>query len=76
MRDVMCASIAGPGPEHLHLEAERCTSVLIATDAGHPFSFSYRLTWDAGWHVRTADARNVGEERPPIQLHATARVTG
>ena len=50
--------------------------MLIATDAGHPFSFSYRLTWDAGWHVRTADARNVGEERPPIQLHATARVTG
>jgi hypothetical protein len=69
-------TIAGPGLEHLHLEAERCTSVLIATDAGHPFSFSYHLTWDAGWHVRTADARLVGEERPPIQLHATARVTG
>jgi hypothetical protein len=26
--------------------------------------------------VRTADARLLGEERPPIQLHATARVTG
>jgi hypothetical protein len=70
MRDVMCAPIAGPGLERLHLEAERCTSVLIATDAGHPYSFSYHLTWDAAWHLRTADAHLLGEERPPIQLHA------
>jgi len=68
MRDVMWAAIAGPGLEHLHLEAERCTSVLIATDAGRPYSFSYHLTWDAGWHVRTVAARLLSDERPPIQL--------
>ncbi|TMD09413.1 MAG: hypothetical protein E6J01_01920 [Chloroflexi bacterium] len=68
MRDVMWAPIPGPGLEHLHLAADRCASVLIATDAGHPYSFSYHLTWDAGWHVRTVDARLLGEERAPIQL--------
>src|SRR5690242_16684894 len=70
MRDVMWAPQAGPGLEHLRLAADRCTSVLIATDAGRPYSFSYQLTWDAGWHVRTVDARLLGDERPPIELRA------
>lgn len=70
MRDVMWAPQAGPGLEHLGLEPQRCTSVLIATNAGRPYSFTYRLTWDAGWQVRTVDARLFGDERPPIQLRA------
>ncbi len=70
MRDVMWTPLAGPGLEYLHLAADRCTSVLIATDAGQPYSFSYHLTWDPRWQVRTVDARLLGDERPPLQLRA------
>jgi hypothetical protein len=70
MRDVMWAPLAGPGLEHLQLATDRCTSVLIATDDGRPYSFTYHLTWDAGWHVRTVDARLLGDESPPLQLRA------
>lgn len=70
MRDVMWAPLAGEGLEQLRLAADRCTSVLIATEAGRPYSFSYHLTWDPRWHVRTVDARLLGDERPPLQLRA------
>jgi hypothetical protein len=70
MRDVMWAPRAGPGLEHLHLEDERCTSVLLATDAGLPYSFSDTLTWDARWQVRTVDAHLLGDARPPLQLRS------
>src|SRR5207245_1155214 len=52
----------------LPLPAVRCGGVLVAREAGGPYGFAYHLTWDAGWHVRTVDARLLGEERAPIQL--------
>ncbi len=70
MRDVMWAPLAGPGLEHLHLATDWCTSVLIATAEGRPYSFSYHLTWDDRWHARTVDARLLEDERPALQLRA------
>jgi hypothetical protein len=70
MRDVMWAPLTGPGLEHLQVTDDRCTSVLIATDGGRPYTFSYTLTWDAGWQVRAVDARLLGDARAPLQLRA------
>jgi uncharacterized protein len=70
MRDVMWAPVSGPGLEHLRLASDQCTSVLIATDEGHPYSFSYHLTWDPRWHVRTLDARLLTGDRLPLQIRS------
>ncbi len=70
MRDVMWAPVSGPGLEHLRLASDECTSVLIATDEGRPYSFSYHLTWDPRWHVRAVDARLLTGDRPPLQLRS------
>src|SRR2546428_6699267 len=70
MRDVMWAPLAGPGLEHLHLAADWCTRVLIATEEDRLYSFSYHLTWDPRWLVRTVDARLLGGGRQPLPLRA------
>lgn len=70
MRDVMWAPFAGEGLEHLQLGADGCSSVVIGTADGRPYSFAYQLTWDALWHTRSIEAGLLGDDHRTLHMRS------
>lgn len=59
-------SLEGDGIEHLVLEEGPdgilADSVLLATEGGQSFAIRYKVSCDAGWHVRRLEVELVGHD--------------